>query len=64
MPKLSAKYEPGQRVKVGDGTIEGVVETVKFGRNMTTPIYEIEWMHNGDIVARLFHEQDLSERED
>lgn len=60
MLKFTAKFEPGQRVKVGDGSIEGVVEAVKFGRNMTAPIYEVEWMHSGDILARPFHEQDLS----
>lgn len=60
MPQMNAKFEPGQRVKVGDGSIDGMVESVKFGRNTTTPIYEVEWMHNGDIVARFFHEQDLS----
>ena len=48
----------GQKVLVG-GVIEGVIEEVIFARNMTDPLYLVEWWHEGDLRGRRFHECEL-----
>lgn len=60
MNSFSAKFAPGERVSIGDGSILGTVECVKFGRNKTHPVYEVEWISNGNLVSFWFHEQDLT----
>ena len=48
----------GQTVLVG-GVIQGVIEEVIFARNMTDPLYLVEWWHDGDLRGRRFHESEL-----
>lgn len=55
-------FSCGQKVVVG-GVIRGVVEEVIFARNMTDPLYLVEWWHDGDLRGRRFHEFDLETRE-
>lgn len=57
--EFSAKFKPGDRVTIGEGSIRGVIDTVEFGRNMTAPTYRVEWFGHGDLFARHFHEDDI-----
>lgn len=60
MTDLVHLYVPGQRVTVGDGAIRGIVERVIFARDMSVPLYLVEWWHEGQLQAREFSERDLS----
>ena len=53
------RYQCGDVVRVG-GTIKGVVEQIIISRQMVTPLYLVEWWHDGMVTSRQFHEHELS----
>ena len=55
-----AKFAPGRRVTIADDPLPATVERVIFGRNMTAPVYMVEWWHAGQLCQRELHEDDLS----
>jgi len=57
---MESKFSLSAKVMVG-GDIEGVVERIIFGRNMTSPLYLIEWWNCSELKSREFHEEELEE---
>lgn len=55
---FECRFRPGDRLRVGNGEITGVVEEVIMQRGMAQPVYLVQWWVNGDIVARRFLEEE------
>ncbi len=55
---LTHQFSPGDAVIVGDD-IHGVIERVIFSRDMTVPLYLVEWWDSGEYKAREFNERDV-----
>lgn len=55
---FNCAYKPGEQVLIGDG-IAATVEEVIMARGMRGPLYLVEYWHEGHLISRRMHEDDL-----
>lgn len=51
------KLQPGDKVQIGTGII-AMIEEVIWARGMRTPLYLVEYWHEGHLICRRVHEED------
>ena len=52
------RFARGQTVRIGTD-IRAVVEEIIWSREMQWPFYLVEWWHEGQLITRRFHQDDL-----
>jgi hypothetical protein len=53
-------FRPGDKVSIGnDFGIQATVEEVIMARGTRSPLYLVEYWHDGHLVSRRLHEDDL-----
>jgi hypothetical protein len=57
MSTHQSKFALGERVLIGN--ITGVVQSILFERNSTSPTYKIDWWNEGDVFHHTFFEEEL-----